>query len=98
MPGSTVTVYSVACGKRGIAVNWTTRVSIHRHSPLTAGEIVIFGNTAVPTAATAIIGSENRTRISDSARISPCGVICGDASGEATLPAVIGASVTALPV
>jgi hypothetical protein len=101
MPGSTVTVYSVACGKRGIAVNWMTRVSIQRHSPLTAGEIVIFGSVAVPTAATATIGSENRTRISDSARMSPCGVICGEARGDAALPAlpaVIGASVTALPV
>jgi hypothetical protein len=57
VPAGTVTTKSVACGSRApVAVNTTTRVSIQRHVPATAGAIVAGGVAGVPTRATATIG------------------------------------------
>src|SRR5687767_7846621 len=99
-PGATRTLYSVAAGRRGaFGVNIATRVSIQRHVPATFGVIVAKLGTSLPTAATATIGSENRTRTSDSARTSSIGRICGGARGAIDADACeMGASAIVLPV
>src|SRR5262245_9072842 len=102
VPAGTVTVISLACGKRGAAaVNSATRVSIQRQVPGTAGAILAGAPAAAavtPTFAIGTIGSSKRTRTSDSARTSPCGRICGDASRALTFDGTTGASPTGLPV
>src|SRR5690606_27293875 len=97
-PAGTVTVSSVAAGNRGASVvNCATRVSIQRHDPATGGSIRIGSVDSLPTAATATIGSANRTRISDSRSTSPTGSTCGGASGASDALGGTGLSAICVP-
>ncbi len=83
MPAATVTLNGVAWASRErFGVKASTRVSIQRQPPATAGSIVIAGfGASTPTSATGTIGSANRTRITASASTSPAGKICGGVTG-----------------